>query len=152
MTEGAKMKSLEQNGINLRIKALYPAEKSLRKKGPSFVPTPTDINWCNLWQDFDSFVNKFRYHALKTEKNLVEDNQTSTTLSVESFQLSNSSVNTRSPDINFKSEKTNVNCLETFIELVEKDLFQPCNYHKVKSNITKVEGNALKNIQHDELR
>ena len=42
--------------------------------------------------------------------------------------------------------------LETFIELVEKDFFQPYNYNKVKSNITKGERNALKNIQHSELR
>ena len=42
-----------------------------RKKGPSFVPTPTDINWCNLRQDFDTFVNKLRFHALKTEKKIM---------------------------------------------------------------------------------
>ena len=51
-----------------------------------------------------------------------------------------------------RREKTNVNSLERFIELVEKDLFQPCNYNKVKRNITKEERNTLKNIHHDELR
>ena len=60
--------SPEQNAINFSSKVLSPAEKSILKKGPSFVPIPADINWCNLWQDFDSFVNKFRYHALKTKK------------------------------------------------------------------------------------
>ena len=73
--------SPEQNAINFSSKVLSPAEKSILKKGPSFVPIPADINWCNLWQDFDSFVNKFRYHALKTQRNHVEDNPTSTAFS-----------------------------------------------------------------------
>ena len=60
--------SPEQNAINLSSKVLSPAEKSILKKGPLFVLTPTDINWYNLRQDFDSFVNKLRFHALKTEK------------------------------------------------------------------------------------
>ena len=73
-------------------------------------------------------------------------------LSVKAFQLGNPPVKAKSPNINFKREKTNVNSLETFTELVEKDLFQPCNYNKVKRNITKEERNTLKNIHHDELR
>ena len=110
------------------------------------------IYLCNLRQDFDSFVNKLRFHTLKIEKNHVEDNPTSTALSVETFQLGIPPVKAKSLNINFRREKTNVNSLETFIELVEKDLFKPCNYNKVKSNIIKEERNALKNIQHDELR
>ena len=68
MIEEAKTASPEQNAINLSSKVLSPAEKSLLKKDPSFVTTPTDTNWCNLRQDFDSFVNKLRFHALKTNK------------------------------------------------------------------------------------
>ena len=69
MIEEAKKTSLEQNAINLSSKVLTPAEKSLyTKKGPSFVSTPTDINWCNLQQGFDSFVNKLCFHALKKKK------------------------------------------------------------------------------------
>ena len=124
MIEEVKPTSPEQNTINLSSKVLSPAEKSLLKKGPSFAPTPTDINWCNLLQDFDSFVNKLRFHALKTEKNHVEDTPTSTALSVETFQLVNPPVKAKSPSINFRREKTNVSSLETFIELVEKDPFQ----------------------------
>ena len=40
--------SPEQNAINLSSKVLSPAEKSILKKGPSFVPIPADIHWCNL--------------------------------------------------------------------------------------------------------
>ena len=66
----AKTTSPEQNAINLSSKVLSPAEKSLLKKGPSFVPTPTDINWCNLQQDFDSFVNKI-FFTLKKQKKIM---------------------------------------------------------------------------------
>ena len=36
-------------------------QKSLLKKGPSFVPTPSDVNWLMLRKDFDKFVNQLRY-------------------------------------------------------------------------------------------
>ena len=52
MIEETKTTIPEQNSINLSSKVLSPAEKSLLKKDPSFVPTPTDINWCNLQQFF----------------------------------------------------------------------------------------------------
>ena len=42
--------------------------------------------------------------------------------------------------------------LEAFIELLEKDLFKPSNYSKIKGNITTEERKALKSIQNDELR
>ena len=102
--------SPEQNAINLSSKVLSPAEKSILKKGPSFVPIPTNINWCNLWQDFDSFVNKL--------------NPASTALSLETFQLGNLPVKAKFPNINSKREETDVTSLEIFTELVEKDLFQ----------------------------
>ena len=78
MIEEVKTTSPEQNAINLSCKVLSPAEKYLLKKGPSFVPTPTDINWCNLRQDLDSFVNKLCFQVVKTEENYIEDNPTST--------------------------------------------------------------------------
>ena len=46
--EEAKTTSREQNAVNLSSKVLSPAEKYLLKKGSSFIPTPADINWCNL--------------------------------------------------------------------------------------------------------
>ena len=36
------------------------------RKGPSFIPTTTDINWYNLRRDFDSIVNKLRYRVSKS--------------------------------------------------------------------------------------
>ena len=73
-------------------------------------------------------------------------------MSSETFQLGNPPVKSKFFNINFRKGKTNVYSLETFAELAKKDLFQPCNYNKIKSNITKEERKALKNIQQDELR
>ena len=55
-------------------------------------------------------------------------------------------------DVNYRKGKTNINSLETFIELVENDVFKPDNYRRIKSNITKEERGALKNIQSDSTR
>ena len=52
--EEAKTTCPDQNAINLSNKDLSHVEESLLRKGPSFIPTPTDINWYNLRRDFDS--------------------------------------------------------------------------------------------------
>ena len=58
----AKLNVPDQNGINLFNIELSEVCKPLLFKGPSFVPTPYDINWYMLRQDFDNFVNKLRFH------------------------------------------------------------------------------------------
>ena len=54
--------------------------------------------------------------------------------------------------VKYRKDKTNINSLETFIELVQNDIFKPDNYRRIKSNITKEEREALKNIQRDSTR
>ena len=49
--------------INLSTQELTDAEKSLLRKGPSFIPNPTDINWFNLKRDFDNFVKQASLYA-----------------------------------------------------------------------------------------
>ena len=58
-----KQNAPDQNAINLSNSVLSEEQKSLLKKGPSFVPTPTDINWYKVCKDFTKFTNKFRYLA-----------------------------------------------------------------------------------------
>ena len=50
----------------------------------------------------------------------------------------------KQPNINYRKEKTNINCLETLIELVENDIFKPNNYRRIKNNISNQEKNSLK--------
>ena len=54
--------------------------------------------------------------------------------------------------VNYRKDKTNINSLETFIEFVENDNFKSDNYRWIKSNITKEEREALKNIKKDSAR
>ena len=53
----------DQNAINLSNSVLSKEQKSLLKKGPSFVPSPTDINWYEVRKDFTKFNNKIRHPA-----------------------------------------------------------------------------------------
>ena len=53
----------DRNAINLSKSTLSKQQKSLLKKGPSFVPSPTDINWYEVRKDFTKFNNKIRHPA-----------------------------------------------------------------------------------------
>ena len=47
----------------MSITVLSKEQKSLLKKGPSFVPAPTGINWYEVRKDFTKFTNKIRHLA-----------------------------------------------------------------------------------------
>ena len=53
--------------INLSSRDLSEAEKSILSKGPSFCPTPTDINWLEVHNDLNQFERRIRlavyYHS-----------------------------------------------------------------------------------------
>ena len=49
--------------INLPNAVLSEDQKTLLKKGPSFVPTPTDMNWYGVRKDFTKCANKIRHFA-----------------------------------------------------------------------------------------
>ena len=141
----AKTTCPDQNAINLSNKDLSPAEQSLLRKGSSFIPTPTDINWSNLRRNFDSFVNKLRYRVSKpAETSSINVNHTSNISNSLVRQLGNPPIEAKSSNVNFNKEKTNISSLEAFIELLEKDLFKPSNYSKIKGNITTEEEKANK--------
>ena len=70
-----KANAPDQNSINLSKCELTEAQKRLLMKGPSFVPTPSDVNWYEMRKDFDKFVNQIRFKA----KNTLEANSNDTT-------------------------------------------------------------------------
>ena len=51
----------DQNAINLTSTELSESQKWLLRKGPSFLPIPSDVNWYEVWRDFDTFVNQVSY-------------------------------------------------------------------------------------------
>ena len=53
----------DENAINLTSTELSQSQKSLLRKGPSFVPTPSDISWYEVRKDFDKFINQLRYRV-----------------------------------------------------------------------------------------
>ena len=67
-------------------------------------------------------------------------------------QLSNPPIKAKPSNLHFRKKKANISSLKVFIELVEKDLFKPSKYNKIKRNITTEERKALKTIQNNELR
>ena len=62
----AKEEGPDQNVINLLSKVLTTPQKSVLTKGPSFIPTPNDVNWLNVRKDLNSFINQLRYFANNT--------------------------------------------------------------------------------------
>ena len=151
--EEAKTTCPDQNAINLSNKDLSHAEQSLLRKGPSFIPTPTDINWHNSRPNFDSFVNKLRYRVSKPAKtSSINVNHTTNVSNLLVRQLGNPPIEAKSSNVNFRKEKTNISRLEAFLKLFEIDLFKPFSYSKIKGNITAEERKALKSIQNDYLR
>ena len=134
-------------------KDLSHAGQSLLREGPSFILIPTDINWYNLRRDFNTFVNKRRYLVSKpAETSSINVNHATNISNSLVRQLGNPPIEAKSSNVNFRIEKTNISSLEAFIELVEKDLFKPSNYSKIKGNITTEERKALQSIQNGELK
>ena len=101
----------DQNTINLSTQEPTDAEKSLLRKGPSFIPNPTDTNWFNLKRDFDNFVNKLRYLTTKQDD---ENKKNTDPLSDSSTSgLGNPPPIQEQPNINYRKEKTSINSLGT---------------------------------------
>ena len=124
MIESIKETCPDQSAINLSTQELSVGEKSLLRKGPSFVPNPTNINWQNLKCDFDNFVNKLRHHASETTTEVPAPNNEHLDSRMIS-QFGNAPLSKSCSHVNYRKNKTSINSLETFIELVENDIFKP---------------------------
>ena len=127
MIESIKATCPDQSAINLSTQELSVGEKSLLRKGPSFVPNPTDINWQNLKHNFDNFVNKLRHHASETTTEVPASNNEHLGSRMIS-QFGNPLPSKSCSHVNYRKDKTNINSLETFIELAENDIFKSDNY------------------------
>ena len=92
-----------------------------------FVPNSTDINWQNLKRDFDNFVNKLRHHVSETTTEVPASNNEHLDSRMIS-QFGNPPPSKSCSHVNYRKDKTNINSLETFIELVENDIFKPDTY------------------------
>ena len=135
--EKIKSNSPEQNAINLSTRDLTPSHKSVLAKGPTFVSTPTSVNWLDLRKKFDKFVNQLRYE-FKKQRTQHQEQGISANNELQSlwYQISNKEENNNLPPPPVKTNKfpplyrlneTDNKSLEMFIEKTDKDLFNPEN-------------------------
>ena len=116
---------------------LTPSQKSVLAKGPTFVSTPTSVNWLDLRKKFDKFVNQLRYE-FKKQRTQHQEQGISANNELQSlwYQISNKEENNNFPPPPVKTNKfpplyrlneTDNKSLEMFIEKTDKDLFNPEN-------------------------
>ena len=105
----------DQKAINLCNLEISDSTKSLLRKGPSYVPSPKDINLHKLKQDFDTFVNKLRKHYQSQFITTEDKNEPPPPKTKEKLY-------------NFRARPVNNHSLENFIEMLETDIFRPDNY------------------------
>ena len=125
-------------------------QKSLLKKGSSFVPTPTDINWYEVRKCFTKFTNKIRHIAdLDQQQEQVHPqvNSNEPTINANNFPPGKPP-----PKINpyqqlYRSKPSTNNSVELFIKSIQKELFNPNNIKKTRNNLNKEEKLALKEMK-----
>ena len=122
-----KQNAPDQNAINLSKTILTEEEKSLLIKGPSIVPTPTDINWYDVHKDFTKFANKLRHFTDENQQQQQQQqppqqepthpdiNTEETTMNKNSFNKTDNPVRIITSGCNTAVEKLSI--------LVEKTLY-----------------------------
>ena len=138
-----KQNAPDQNAITLSNTVLFKEQKSLLKKGPSLVPTPTGINWYEVRKHF----NKIRHIADLDQQQ--EQVQPQVNSNEPSINENNFRPGKFPPKINpyqqiYRSKPSANNSVELFIKSIEKELFNPNNIKKTRNNLNKEEKLALK--------
>ena len=117
------------------------------KKGPSFVPTPTDINWYEVRKDFTKFTNKIRHLAdLDQQQKQVHPQVKSTepTTNENNFPPGKPPPKANPYQQLYRSKPSTNNSVELFIKSIEKELFNPNNIRNIRNNLNKEENLTLK--------
>ena len=129
---------------------LSEKRKSLPKKGPSFAPTSTDINWYEVCKDFTKFTNKFRHLAdLDRQQEQVQPQVNSNEPTINENNFPPGKLH---PKINpyqqlYRSKPSTNNSVELFIKSIKKNFLTPIKLKKTRSNLNKDEKLALKEMK-----
>ena len=111
------------------------------------------MNWFNLRQDFDKFTNQLRTKFNQAIDKSTEKNTNITTNNRSNNTRDKSNNNEQVPRKKYKtnnlygSKETKNKHLETFIDTIEKQLFEPKNIKRVRSNLTYEERKALAELK-----
>ena len=145
-----KQNASDQNAISLSNSALSEEQKSILKKGPSFVPTPTDINWYEVRKDFKKFTNKIRHLAdLDQQQEQVHPQVKSNepTTNENNFPPGKPPAKANPYEQLYRSKPSTNNSVELFIKRIEKELFNSNNIRKIRNNLNKEGKLALKDMK-----
>ena len=135
-----KQNAPDQNAISLSDSVLSEEQKSLLKKGSSFVPTPTDINWYEVCKDFTKFISKIRDLAdLDQQQEQVHPPVKSNepTTNENNFPPGKPPAKANPYQRLYRSKPSTNNSVELFIKRIEKELFNPNNIRKIRNNLNK---------------
>ena len=121
--------------VNLTDQHIDSALVRLCSKGPSFVPTPTNIDWNDLQKNWLYFKRKVRWKSFYQGHNKTPRQ---------------SEVNpVAAPHVKSTKEPppSTIPAIEVFLSSVEKDLFDVSKVRKVADNLTFGERTALKKFR-----
>ena len=123
------------------------------KKGPSFIPTLTDINWYDVRKDFTKFMKKIRHFAdvsdqpveqQKQQQQLEVNHESNVSTSINVFPSGKPSPVSGNSKQLYKSKQSNNSSLELFIDTTNKEIFNSKNLRKTFNNLNKDEKATLK--------
>ena len=133
-----EVESEQFHPINISNKILTDDEKSLLSKGPSFCPTPKDVNRLKLAEDWEIFESRLRsavlFKQIRPEKGTPINESPQLLPKFKSKSTWRAPVSKSLP-------------LENFLQLVKTDIFDPANTKKALDNLNKGERRALRDLQ-----
>ena len=138
MSENIEIPNYEPSNLTKNKCELLDGSIYLCSKGPSFISTPNTFDWRQLQTDFDKFKNALRKVFLTNEARNNTNKITALPLTIGNSLRKQS---LRIPAKNGSNE------IETFISLVEKDLFQDTSRKRVPLTLSEDEKNALKDCR-----
>jgi len=120
--------------VNLSSLPIGSDQVNLLRKGPSFCPTPKDINWQSVYDDLEIFEARLRTAAFFMDTNPDDDLPTPSHLPRVPKEKKWRPPTSRYPE------------LELFLANVRRDLINPENIKQPRDNLSRKERVALKEL------
>ena len=121
--------------VNLSSVSISTDQINLLRKGPSFCPTPKDINWHSVYDDLEVFEARLRTAVFFIDSNPDDNNATPSHLPKVPKYGKWRPPMSRYPE------------LELFLANVRRDLINPENIRQTRNNLSKKEHVALKELK-----
>ena len=123
--------------INLASTGLTEPQAKILAKGPSFCPTPKDVNWLKVQDDLDKFERRIRIAVHFGTKNHQDRPESQHYPPVPSKSTWN-------------PPKSTIPEVELFLSNIREDILDPQNSRTPKDNLSVGERRALKDLRNDD--